>query len=84
MANFAGGEMVFNHEMMENLWHHAQIPWNIHTPDIPSFEIRQPSVVEKGHSFYGDINVYNPTDWNDFIRQLNTQAKSHNAITNRM
>lgn len=84
MANFAGGEMVFNHKMMENLWHQAQIPWNIHAPNISAFETRQPSIVEKGDSFYGDINVYNPTDWNDFMRQLNTQTKSQNAITNRM
>ena len=84
MANFAGGEMVFSHEMMENLWHHAQIPWNIHTPNIPSFETRMPSVIEKGQSFYGDIIVNNPTDWNDFMRQLNIQTKSHNAITNKM
>ena len=84
MANFAGGEMVFSHEMMENLWHHAQIPWNIHMPNIPSFETRMPSIIEKGQSFYGDINVYNPTDWNDFMRQLNAQTKSQNAITNRM
>ena len=84
MANLAGGEMVFNHEMMENLWHHAQTPWNIHTPNIPSFATKMPSVIEKGQSFYGDINVYNPTDWNDFMRQLNIQTKSHNAITNKM
>lgn len=84
MANFAGGEMVFSHEMMENLWHHAQIPWNIQMPNIPSFELRTPQTIDGGQSFYGDINVYNPTDWNDFMRQLNAQTKSQNAITNRM
>ncbi len=83
MANFEGGETVFNHEMMENLWHQAQIPWNVYTPNLPDFVTKQSSVVD--NSIHIDkVDVHNPVDVNGFLQELNIKARSHNAITNRM
>ena len=83
LANFSGGETVFNHEMMENLWRLAQLPISALLNNIPAMN-KMSQIIEQNQIFHGDIIVNNPTDWNDFIRQLNTQAKSHNAVTNRM
>ena len=84
MANFEGGETVFNHEMVENLWHQAQIPWNIYTPNIPDFVTKQSSIVDQSVTFTGDITVNNPVDLDGFVNELTTRAKSHNAITKKM
>ena len=83
MANFAGGEMVFNHEMMENLWHQAQIPWSIPSVSIPDFVTRAPS---SGQSIVYDIHDFevNPTDVDSFVQDLTARARSYNAITSKM
>lgn len=82
MANFDGGEMVFNHKMMENLWQQAQIPLTSILKDVPMF--KTPQVVDQSITFTGDITVNQPADLNSFLNDLTTQVKSHNAITNRM
>ncbi len=83
MANFGGGEMVFNHEMMENLWNQAQIPWNIYKPNIPDFVTKQSSVIDNS-THIDKVEVYEPADFNGFINDLTTRAKSYNAVTNKM
>ena len=83
MANLAGGEMVFNHEMMENLWHQSQIPWNISTINVPDFVTRTPSTTQSVVYDIHDFEV-NPTDVNSFVQDLSARARSYNAITNKM
>jgi len=83
MANLVGGEMVFNHKMMENLWHQAQIPWNIPQVQLPDFSNRTPSALDQ--SIHIDkVEVHNPADFDGFVNELTIKAKSYNAITNKM
>lgn len=82
MANFSGGEMVFNHEMMENLWQQAQIPWRNTRISIPSYE-KKSQVIDRSVNYnIGEVQVNEPADFDGFLNDLTTQAKSVNTITN--
>lgn len=83
MANFGGGEMVFNHKMMENLWQQAQIPWSAYKATIPEFATSRSSTVDQSITI-NKVEVYEPTDFDGFISDLTKRAKSYSAVTKKM
>ena len=83
MANFGGGEMVFNHKMMENLWQQAQIPWSVYNANIPEFATSRSSTVDQSITI-NKVEVYEPADFDGFISDLTVRAKSYSAVTKKM
>lgn len=79
LANFSGGETVFSHAMMENLWKQAQIPVDQMLSSLPGSD--GTSITERNNIFHGDIIVNNPADYDSFLHELNSKVQMRSSIT---
>lgn len=80
LHNFIGGEMVFNPEQTKNLWELSNIDYSkMFSPQIinmDSLSFKKPEVQNRSYFEGANINVYNPADFNDFMRQMNDTIKN--------
>lgn len=84
MANFSGGETVFNHLQMENLWELSKMSppqFDVKLPTMPDIVARTQTIDQSIHIDKVDVNQ--PADFNGFVKELNTKMRMIQPITNK-